>query len=218
MDFAKKLFGGSEQEHRDFVDRYQQGPRAVSGQEAAARYEQVAPNLPPDVYRQSAQDVFSQMTPEQRAQLGQQLIQSAQQQNLDFPDVNKDGIDDRLQDPEYLARTTAQLHQQHPGLLNQIFGGGGHGSGHVSGDHSAGASGSMLSNPIAKGVLGGIAAYGVSRMMGGGHKSHGLFGGHKSHHRSHHGGGFFDVEGPEMELGMDDMVEGDFGFGGGDDD
>lgn len=214
MDFAKRLFGGSEQEHKDFVDRYQQGPRAVSGQEAAARYEQVAPNLPPDVYQQSAQDVFSQMTPQQRAQLGQQLIQSAEQQNLDFPDVNKDGIDDRLQDPEYLARTTTQLHQQKPNLLNQILGGGGHGGGHAPGAASAGG---MMSSPLAKGVLGGIAAYGVSHMLGGGHrKSHGLFGG--GHHRSH-GHGFFDFEGPEMELGADDMIEGDFGevdFGGDD--
>ena len=213
MDFAKRLFSGSEQEHKDFVDRYQQGPRAVSGQ-AAARYEQVAPNLPPDVYQQSAQDVFSKMTPQQRAQLGQQLIQSAQQQNLDFPDVNKDGIDDRLQDPEYLARTTTQLHQQKPDLLNQILGGGGHGSGHAPGPPSTGG---MMSSPLAKGVLGGIAAYGVSRMLGGGHrKSHGLFGG--GHHRSH-GHGFFDFEGPEMELGIDDMIEGDFGgvdFGGDD--
>jgi len=46
----------------------------------------------------------------------------------------------------------------------------------------------MMSSPLAKGVLGGIAAYGVSRMLGGGHrKSHGLFGG--GHHRSH-GHGF----------------------------
>src|SRR5215210_2533314 len=163
MDFARRLFGGSEQEHRDFVDRYQQGPRAVSGEETAARYEQVAPNLPPDVYQQSARDVFSQMTPQQRAQLGQQLIQSAQQQDLDFPDVNKDGIDDRLQDPEYLARTTAQLHQQKPDLLNQIFGGGHAGAAGHSG-------GGMLNSPLAKGVLGGIAAYGVSRMLGGGHR------------------------------------------------
>ncbi len=211
MDFARRLFGGSEQEHKDFVDRYQQGPRAVSGQEAAARYEQVAPNLPSDVYQQSAQDVFSQMTPQQRAQLGQQLIQSAQQQNLDFPDVNKDGIDDRLQDPEYLARTTTQLHQQKPDLLNQIFGGGGHGAGHGSA-HGSAQSGGLMSSPLAKGVLGGIAAYGVSRMLGGGHRSHGLFGGH---HRSRRGHGFFDFEGPEMDLGVDDVFEGD--FGGGDD-
>jgi hypothetical protein len=214
MDFARKLFGGSEQEHKDFVDRYQQGPRAISDEEAAARYQQVAPNLPPDVYQQSAQDVFAQMSPEQRVQLGQQLIQSARQQGHSFPDVNQDGIDDRLQDPEYLARTTTQLHQQQPGLLNQVLGslGGGHaGVGHTGGG------GGMLSSPLAKGVLGGIAAYGVSRMLGGGHHSSGhggLFGGHHghSHGRRHGHGGFF--EGPEFE----DLVGGDFGGFEGDED
>ncbi len=66
MDFARNLFGGSQKDLADFANRYQQGPRAVSDEEEAARYQQVAPNLPPDVYQQSAQDVFSQMTPQQR--------------------------------------------------------------------------------------------------------------------------------------------------------
>lgn len=213
MDFARNLFGGSKKDHEDFANRYQQGPRAVSDEEAAARYQQVAPNLPPDVYQQSAQDVFSQMTPQQRLQFGQQLIQSAQQQGHSFPDVNKDGIDDRLQDPDYLARTTARLDQQQPGLLGQLLGGLG-GGGHTAGGHAGGGHGSsgggMLSSPLAKGVLGGIAAYGVSRMLGGGHH-------HRSRHRGH--GGFFDLEGPEVNLGADDMIEGDFGemdFGGDD--
>ena len=204
MDFAKRFFGGSEQEHRDFVDRYERGPRAVSDEEAAARYREVAPNLPPEVYQQSAQDVFAQMTPEQRAQLGQQLIQSARQGGQSFPDVNQDGIDDRLQDPEYLARTTAQVHQHQPDLLGRVLGalGGGHaGAGHAGAGHAGGGGGGMLSSPLAKGVLGGIAAYGVSRMLGGGH-----------HHRPHrHHGGFFEFEGPEIELGADDLIEGDFG-------
>jgi hypothetical protein len=206
MDFARRLFGSSEQEHRDFVDRYQQGPRAVSGEETAARYEQVAPNLPPDVYQQSAQDVFSQMTPEQRVQLGQKLIQSARQQGHDFPDVNQDGIDDRLQDPEYLARTTTQLNQQQPGLLEQALGAVGGGEHASAAGHSGGG---MLNSPLAKGVLGGIAAYGVSRMLSSGHRSHSLFGG--GHHHRHHGHGFFDFEGPGMGLGVDDVFEGDIG-------
>jgi len=46
-------------------------------------------------------------------------------------------------------------------------------------------------------------------MLGGGHRSHGLFGG--GHHRRRHGHGFFDFEGPEMDLGADDVFEGDFG-------
>ena len=61
----------------------------------------------------------------------------------------------------------------------------------------------MLSSPLAKGVLGGIAAYGISRMLGGGHHHGGLFGGH-------HHGGFF--EGPDV----DDFFEEGFGDFGGD--
>lgn len=208
MDFARRLLGGSEQEHKDFVDRYQQGPRAVSDQEAADRYRQVAPNLPSEVYQQSAQDVFAQMTPEQRMQLGQQLIQSAREQGHSFPDVNQDGIDDRLQDPEYLARTTAQVHQHQPDLLSQILGGRGHsgGGGHTSG---------MLSSPLAKGVLGGIAAYGISRMLGGGHhhRGHGLFGSH--HRHGHRHGGF---EGDDFFEGDDEGFFGGGDFFGGEDD
>ncbi len=41
-------FGGpQQQEHQDFVDRFRQGPQAVTDQEAATRYQQVAPQLPP---------------------------------------------------------------------------------------------------------------------------------------------------------------------------
>ncbi len=111
-------FGGSPQDQQDFVSRFQQGPQAVSGQEAAARYQQVAPQLSPDVYQQSAQDVFAQLSPDQRMQLGQALIQSARQQGQSFPDVNGDGIDDRLQDPNFLAQKATQVQQQQPGLLD----------------------------------------------------------------------------------------------------
>ena len=92
-------------------------------EEAISRYEQVASNLPPDVYQQSAQEVFAQLTPEQRVQLGQALIQSARQQGQSFPDVNRDGIDDRMQDPGYLAQTATQVQQEQPGLLSQLLGG-----------------------------------------------------------------------------------------------
>src|SRR5918912_1134010 len=54
---------------------------------------------------------------------GQQLIQQARQQGQSFPDVNGDGIDDRLQDPNFLAQKTTQVHQQQPGLLGQLLGG-----------------------------------------------------------------------------------------------
>src|SRR5215203_861081 len=117
-------FGASRQDHQEFIDRFRQGPQAISGEEAVSRYEQVASNLPPEVYQQSAQEVFAQLSPEQRMQLGQALIQSAREQGQSFPDVNQDGIDDRLQDPDFLAQKATDIEQQQPGLLGRLLGGG----------------------------------------------------------------------------------------------
>jgi hypothetical protein len=233
MDQRNNPFGGAPQDQQDFVDRYRQGPQAVSRQEAKARYEQVTPQLPPEVYQQSAQDVFAQLTPEQRMQLGQALIQSARQQGQSFPDVNQDGIDDRLQDPDFLAHKATEVQQQQPGLLGQLLGGGrsapsgGVPTGSVP---SGGGMGGMLGSPMAKGVLGGIAAAGLMNMLTGPHYySGGLFGAPGM-------GGFFGGgpmfggygfgEGYEegYEEGLEEGFEGDFGggdfdggdFGGGD--
>jgi hypothetical protein len=221
-------FGASRRDHQDYLERFRQGPQAVSEEEAASRYEQVAPNLPPDVYQRSAQEVFAQLTPEQRMQLGQALIQSARQQGQSFPDVNEDGVDDRLQDPDYLAQTATRVEQQRPGLLGQLLGGGRPApSGGVSagGVTSGSGMGGMLGSPMAKGILGGIAGAGLMNMLTGpSYYSGGLFGAPGM-------GGFFGGgpmfggygfgEGYEegYEEGLEEGFEGDFGggdFGGGD--
>jgi len=222
-------FGASRQDHQDYLERFRQGPQAVSEEEAASRYEQVAPNLPPEVYQQSAQEVFAQLSPEQRMQLGQALIQSARQQGQSFPDVNQDGIDDRLQDPDYLAQTATQVQQKQPGLLSQLLGGGRpapSGGGLPAGSvPSGGGMGGMLGSPMAKGILGGIAGAGLMNMLTGpNYYSGGFFGAPGM-------GGFFGGgpmfggygfgEGYEegYEEGLEEGFEGDFGggdFGGGD--
>jgi hypothetical protein len=225
-------FGASRQDHQDYLERFRQGPRAVSEEEAASRYEQVAPNLPPDVYQRSAQEVFAQLTPEQRMQLGQALVQSARQQGQSFPDVNEDGVDDRLQDPDYLAQTAARVQEKQPGLLSQLLGGdrpapsGGEvPAGSVP---SGGGMGGMLGSPMAKGILGGIAGVGLMNMltgpsyysgglfgapgMGGFFGAGPMFGGYGM------GGGYEEAYEEGYEEGMTEGFEGDFGgdFGGGD--
>ena len=192
--------GDPRQRFQDFVERYQRQPQGISEEEAAARYQEVAPHLSPDDHLRAAQEAFARMSPEERARFGRYMAEQAQRQGHDFIDLNQDGIDDRLQDPDYLAQTTTQVHQQQPGLLSQLFGSGGHaGGGHAGGGH---AGGGMLSSPLAKGVLGGIAAYGISRLLGGGH--------HGGHHRRRHGHGHGGFE-------IDDLFEGG-GFFGGDED
>ena len=87
-------------------------------------------------------------------QFTQYLRQRAQQQNVDFPDLNQDGIDDRVQrDPGELARMTSRMREQQPGGLAGLLGGGG-------------GMGGMLGNPLAKAALAGIAAMGAKKMMG----------------------------------------------------
>ena len=155
---AHLLGGGPQrQEYGDFVKRYDQGAPwdGISDQEAVSRYQQIAPQLSPDVYEQSAQEAFARMSPQERQEFARHLQQRSQQQGLNFPDFNQDGIDDRYQDPQKLAQVTSRMEQQQPGILGQLLGGGG------------GGAGSMLANPLAKAALAGVTAMAVKRMMGG---------------------------------------------------
>jgi hypothetical protein len=161
MDMLGQLLGGGQrrEEYQDFVNRYDTGAPwdGISDQEARSRYQQVAPQLSPEMYQESAQEAFSRLTPQQRLQLGQHLQQQTRQQGYNIPDLNRDGIDDRLQDPAYLARATGQLQQQQPGILGDLLGGGG----------SSGGGQGMLQSPVAKAALAGIAAVAVKKMMSG---------------------------------------------------
>lgn len=155
MNDLTSMFGGGQQsggqqEMQDFVNRFQQGSpsEGYSDQEAVQRFQQVAPNLPPQEFQASAQQAFERMSPQERMQLGQQLEQSAQQQGVQMPQQGN------YQDPGSLAQMVTNVHQQSPGLLPQLLGGG-----------QGGLGGGMLSSPVAKVALAGIAAMAAQRIM-----------------------------------------------------
>jgi hypothetical protein len=188
-------------EHQDFINRYQEGPHAVTGQESLDQHQNVASQVSPEDYRHAAYEAFSRMSPEDRRQFAQQVGLQAQQQGYPFPDVNRDGVDDRYEDPQHLAQATAQMQQQRPGLLGQLFGGSG-GSGGPGGPVAGQGLGGLLESPWAKGALAGIAAYGLGRMVFGGG-----YGGY--------GGGFFGDNDGGFFGGDGDGGGGDGGDGGG---
>jgi hypothetical protein len=74
-----------------------------------------------EAYLQAAMEVFARMSPEGRVKFGRYLGQKAQLQGHTFIDLNQDGIDDRLQDSNFLAQKMIQVHQEQPGLLSQLF-------------------------------------------------------------------------------------------------
>jgi hypothetical protein len=176
------LLGGQQeqQQFQDFTQRYQQGAPwdGISDDEAMSRHNQVASQIPPDVYQQSARESFDRLDPNQRQQLGQVLMQQAPQYGVQVPQAQ--GA--QLQDSGVLAQVAGQLQQKQPGVLGQILGGamggsGGSATGGAMGglgsmlgggstqQAEGGQGGGMLSSPIAKAALGGIAAMAVQRMM-----------------------------------------------------
>lgn len=174
MNFLQNIFGGQdgERDYRDFVNRYEQGlpHEGYSDDEVYNRYQQVSRYAPPDIYEESAQEAFSRMSPQERMQFGQYLRQQTRQQNYDFPDINQDGIDDRLQDPRYLAQATGRIHQQQPDLFGQLMSGA---AGAMMGGQRGG---NFLGNPLAKAAMAGIAAIAAKKMMGGGRTNYGQYG------------------------------------------
>jgi hypothetical protein len=154
MDMLQNVLGGqSGQGISDFIKRYQTGKpwEGVSDQEALDRYSQVATQLPPDQFRQAAEQAFAKLTPEQRAELARILQSNAQQQSVSTPALDQRNLPVAAQkDPGALAGAATQIHEQEPNLLQQLLGEGG-----------------ALSNPIAKAALAGIAAMAAQRILGG---------------------------------------------------
>lgn len=152
MNLLQNMLGGQQRaEYQDFVNRYDQGHPAqgYDGQEVLNRYQQIAPQLPPQQYQQAALASLNRLSPQERAQLGQYLLQQAQQQGVSVPGLPT-ASPTNYQDPTALAGAMTQLHQQ-PDLLHSLFSPGG-----------------ALSNPLAKAALAGVAAMAAKQVFGGG--------------------------------------------------
>ncbi len=156
MDITKALSGllGGPQQQADygnFVQRYHNGPpsEGYTDQEVTSRYNQVATRLPPEDYRQAATEAFERMSPQERQQFAQHVQQQTQQYG---PPLNSAFGQpyEQYQDSNTLARATSQVQQQQPDLIGSLLGSGG-----------------MLSNPIAKAALAGVAAMAAQRFLGG---------------------------------------------------
>ena len=179
------MFGGGQppQQMQDFANRYEQGAQDFSDQEVAQHYQQVASQLPPDQFQQAALQAFSRMSPEERAQFAQMLLQHTQRQGMGMPQMQGGAY----QDPNALAQMTTQVHQQNPGLLGQLLGGG-QGGGQTwetldpqtrdlfirtwgnraqqEWEMENARAHSPMNSPVAKAVMAGIAAIAVKQMMG----------------------------------------------------
>jgi hypothetical protein len=163
MEFVEKLMGGGQQQYQGFVDRYDSGhpSEGYDEEEVMQRHAEVTAQLSPEEYREAAQQSFERLSPDERKQFGQHLQEEAQQQGYNDQELANAGHE-QFADSGFLAQAAAKMHQQQPGMLGQLLGGGGGGMGGMLGSSSGSG---MMGNPMAKAALAGIAAFAVKKMM-----------------------------------------------------
>jgi hypothetical protein len=161
MGILDDLLGGGklQKEYKDFVNRYEEGDpsEGYSDQEVLKRYGEVSHAVPPDQYAKAAQEALSKLSPEDRAEFLKMLQERAAERGVKLPGKVES-------DPKDLGKVLTDLHEK-PGQLRDILGpGDGQSQGQAPGSNPIG---DMLSSPMAKAVLAGIAAMVVKRVMQG---------------------------------------------------
>ena len=152
------LAGGQRQkEYSDFVDRYEQGhpSHGYSDQEVLKRYGEVSHAVPADEYAQAAQEALSKLSPEERAAFVKMLQDRAAARGVTLPGKV-------APEPKELGQVLTDLHKK-PGQLRDMLGG-------APAQPQAQAAQSnpiadILTSPMAKAVLAGIAAMVVKNVM-----------------------------------------------------
>ena len=153
------LAGGQlQKQFKDFIDRYEQGDpsEGYSDQEVLKRYGEVSHAVSPDQYAQAAQEALSKLSPEERAAFVKMLQDRAAARGVTLPGSV-------ASEPKELGQVLTDLHKK-PGQLRDMLGG----DGAQAPLHASGSSPitDILSSPMAKAVLAGIAAMVVKRVVG----------------------------------------------------
>jgi hypothetical protein len=160
MGILDDLLGNEQlqKQYKDFVNRYEQGDpsEGYSDQEVLKRYGEVSHAVPPDQYAQAAQEALGKLSSEERAEFLKMLQERAAARGVKLPGKV-------ASDPKDLGQVLTDLHEK-PGQLRDILGpGDGQAKEPVPGSNPLT---DMLSSPLAKAVLAGIAAMVVKRIAG----------------------------------------------------
>jgi hypothetical protein len=117
----------------------------------------VSQAVPTDEYAKAATEALSKLSPDERAEFLKMLQERAAARGVKLPGKV-------ASDPKDLGNVLTDLHEK-PGQLRDIL--GPRGAQTQEQASSSNPIGDMLSSPMAKAVLAGIAAIVVKRMMGG---------------------------------------------------
>jgi hypothetical protein len=154
----------------DFTGRYERGAPwdAITDDETVAHYDRIADEIGQDEYRQAAEVALAHLSPEERKQLVAEMQQNARRTDVNYPGVHGEGLDDA----NALAGLLSQMHGERRGMVRQLVAGGGFGAEGATESLGAGLPGmsgrtgaGILSSPVARAALAGIAVTAVKQFM-----------------------------------------------------
>jgi hypothetical protein len=118
MGFLSRLFGGDESDQgREQPRRRGEGPgreQLSDDERAIERYRYLLRTAPPETIEQAHAEAFSQLTPEQRRLVLEELTR-------EMPERERAAV--RGDDPQSLARVATRAEVRQPGTLERTFGG-----------------------------------------------------------------------------------------------
>ena len=153
------LAGGQRQkEYKDFIDRYEEGDpsQGYTDHEVLTRYGEVSHAVQPDQYARAAQEALNKLSPEERVAFVKMLQERAAARGLALPGPV-------APDPKDLGQVLTDLHKK-PGQLRDMLGAPAQPQAQASAPGSSPIT-DILTSPMAKAVLAGIAAMVVKNVM-----------------------------------------------------
>jgi hypothetical protein len=151
MSLLDRLFGANPSAQQPAEASKQSTP--LTDEQALQRYRYLLRTAPPEAIEKTHAEAFSQLTPEQRAQVLKEL-------SRELPPSERAGISGQP-DAQSLARLATRAEMRQPGTMERAFGGGGLGMGGVIGGSLLGSiAGSVIGSAIAHELFGGFHGFG----------------------------------------------------------
>ena len=144
-------------DYDDFVRRFERGPEAISGEEAARRYRELLHHAPPELVEEASERALAHLSGEQRRALAGRFRRASDDPGAPFQGFGFRDEDEAAQ-PRNLGRLMKRADEQDPGLLEQILGA-------ARAAEPDGDEGAPLSGTLGKAALAEGAAYLASRAL-----------------------------------------------------
>ncbi len=143
------LEGLGRESFEDFTRRWERGAPwdELTDEETIANYDRVADEIGPAEFQEAALASVARLPPDERRRFVEELQRAARRADVNYPGVHDEG----LEDPQVLAALLSRMHGERRGMIRQL----------LAANETTPSTGGLLSSPVARAVLAGIAAMAV---------------------------------------------------------